>query len=42
MLKTSAFEVFLKFPPHVIRQYPALGSPLRLEYGVVLFDKLIK
>ena len=38
MLKTSAFEVFLEFPPHVIRQHLALGRPLHLKCGIVLFE----
>jgi len=32
VLKTTAFEVILEFPPHVIRQHPALGDPLCLAY----------
>ena len=42
MFKTATFKVFLEFLPDVIRQYPALGRPLRLENGIVLFDKLVK
>ena len=41
MFKTATFKVFLEFLPDVIRQYPALGRPLRLENGIVLFDKLV-
>jgi hypothetical protein len=42
MFKTSAFEVVLELSLHIARQRLALGSPLRLEYRVVLFDKLVK
>ena len=42
VFKPTAFKVFLEFLPDVIRQYPALGRPLRLENGIVLFDKLVK
>jgi len=41
-LKTATFEVVIEFLPDVIRQQPALGRPLRLEIGIVRFDKLIK
>ena len=42
MFKTSAFEVVLELSLHIARQRLALGSPLRLEFRVVLFDKLVK
>jgi len=32
VLKTTAFEVILEFPPHIIRQHPALGDPLCRAY----------
>ena len=42
VFEAAAFESVLEFLPDVIRQYPALGRPLRLENGIVLFDKLVK
>jgi len=42
MLKTATFKLILEFPPHVLRQHPALGGPMRFESRIVFLDKLIK
>ncbi len=42
VFETAAFQIRIEFPANVVRQYPALGRPLRLEVGIVLFDKPIE
>jgi hypothetical protein len=40
--QAAAAQVILELPPHIIRQLPALGRPLRFKSGIIFFDKLVK
>jgi len=42
VFETATFQILIELPTNVVRQYPALGCPLHLEVGIVLFDKPIE
>jgi hypothetical protein len=42
VFETAAFQILIELPTNVVRQYSALGCPLHLEVGIVLFDKPIE
>ena len=42
VFETVAFQIRIELPANVVRQDPALGCPLQIELGIVLFDKPIK